>query len=169
MWPIYASWPTKGSQHCSAHKHRGSLSLQDSSNEGLKRVPPAEYNENFPWPPHDSLPHAVQDVVDLLGHEITLLALVNQDPQVLFWKAAFQLVGPHAVWLPGLFLSRCRTLHFPLFHENSGLSNSPACQGPFEWQQNSLVNQQLLWVLYHLQNCWGIFCPTLQAINEDVQ
>ena len=80
----------------------------------------AEEKDHLSWPVGNVLPNAAHQAVGLLGHQGTLLAdvkLVHQQPQSPFLQNSFPedwpLVHPGA-W--GLFLPRCRTLHFPLLN-----------------------------------------------------
>lgn len=85
------------------------------------RTLPALRGWHYPWPAGNPLPKAAQETIGLLCHEGTCLAHgqpgVQQDPQVLLCKAAFQPVGPQPVLVhEGFFSSLYRILHFQLLN-----------------------------------------------------
>ena len=66
--------------------------------------------DDFPSAAHHTIPDPSQDAIDLLGHLGTLLAhiqpTVHQHTKVPFHQAAFQLLLPKSVGLPGVVVTK---------------------------------------------------------------
>lgn len=73
-------------------------------------------------------------------------------------RAAFQLVSPRCVPIPGVIPSQMQTeiCVFPCWTSwDCSLLSTSACQGLFGWWHNQLVYQALLPVSYRLWSSWG--------------
>lgn len=120
-----------------------------SSTEGKDHLPP---------PPTNTLPDAAQEAFNFWGYKGTLLAHgqlgIHQDPQGVFWLAAFQPLGLQPVLVPGVIFPPGTRLHiFPCWIHDVPVS--PFIQSvevlldgsPALWSINSCL----------LQACW--LCP----------
>ena len=83
------------------HSHLGEMQPHQCRVQG---------HNHLPAPAGHTIPDTSQDAVGLLGHLGTLLAhiqlAVNQHPQVLFGRAAFQPLLPKPVALHGVVVTR---------------------------------------------------------------
>ena len=70
--------------------------------------------DDFPRPAHHTIPDTSQDAIGLLGHLGTLLAHIQptvcQYTKVSFREAAFQLLLPKPVRLPGVAVTKMQDL-----------------------------------------------------------
>lgn len=70
--------------------------------------------------------HRKKYTISLPNSKDTMLACVllgvPEDPQALFYRAAFQLCAPSVFWYLGLFFPMCRILYFLLLNSMRFLS-----------------------------------------------
>jgi len=80
----------------------------------------AEGKDHLPRLAGNVLPNAAQKVVGLLSHKVAWLAhvqlCVQQDPQVLFCKVAFQSVSLQPLLVPGAIPPEVQVSAFPFLN-----------------------------------------------------
>jgi len=77
----------------------------------------AEGKDHYSQAAGNTPARAAQDTISLICSKDILVAYVQLGVcQVLFCKAALQVVDPSVYWCMGLLLLRCRTWYFPLWN-----------------------------------------------------
>ncbi|KAK4825177.1 hypothetical protein QYF61_024657 [Mycteria americana] len=137
----------------------------------------AEYqgDNHFPTPAGHTIPDTSQDAVGLLGHLGTLLAhiqpAVDQYPQVLFHRAAFQPLFPKPVALHGVVVTQVEDPALGLVEPHT-IGPSPRIQ-PVQIPLQSLpplkqINTPTqLGVIRKLTE--GALDPLVQIIDKDIK
>ncbi|KAK4826959.1 hypothetical protein QYF61_012808 [Mycteria americana] len=132
-------------------------------------------DNHFPTPAGHTIFDTSQDAVGLLGHLGTLLAhiqlAVDQHPQVLFHRAAFQPLFPKPVALRGVFVTQVQDPALGLVNSHS-VGFGPSIQ-PLQIPLWSLLTLQQINAPAQL----GVICkltegaldPFIQIIDKDIK
>ncbi|KAK4821026.1 hypothetical protein QYF61_012112 [Mycteria americana] len=136
---------------------------------------PVQGHDHFPTPAGHTTPDTSQDAIGFLGHLGTLLAhiqlAVDQHPQVLFHRAAFQPLFPKPVALHGVAVTQVQDLTLSLVEPHT-IGPSPSIQ-PVQVPLQSLPALQQINTPAQL----GVFCkltegaldPFVQIIDKDIK
>ncbi|KAK4831516.1 hypothetical protein QYF61_018100 [Mycteria americana] len=134
--------------------------------EGKGYVPP---------PAGNGLPNAAQEAVGGFCHKGTLLAhgqlAGNQDPQVLFCKAALKLVDPQPVLLPGIIPPQVQGFGLP-FAELHKVPVSPFLQPvqvPLDGSMPICCTSCSSWFCIICKLAEWALCPNTETIIEDAK
>ncbi|KAK4815335.1 hypothetical protein QYF61_000167 [Mycteria americana] len=132
-------------------------------------------HDHFPSPAGHTISDTSQDAIGFLGHLGTLLAhiqaAVNQHPQVLFHRAAFQPLFPKPVALHGVAVAQVQDLALGLVKPHT-IGPSPSIQ-PVQIPLQSLPTLQQINTPAQL----GVVCklaegaldPFVQIIDKDIK
>ncbi|GAB0184594.1 hypothetical protein GRJ2_000924700 [Grus japonensis] len=132
-------------------------------------------DNHVPSPAGHTIPDTSQDAVGFLGHLGTLLAhvqpAVNQHPQVPFRQAAFQLLFPKPVVLPGVVVTQVQDLALGLVEPHT-IGLHPSIQ-PAQIPLQSLPTLKQI----DTPTQSGVICkltegalnPLIQIIDKDIK
>ncbi|KAK4830186.1 LOW QUALITY PROTEIN: hypothetical protein QYF61_009213 [Mycteria americana] len=132
-------------------------------------------HDHFPTPAGHTIPDTNQDAIGFLGHLGTLLAhiqpAVNQHPQVILCRAAFQPLFPKPVVLHGVVVTQVQDLALGLAEPHT-IGPSPSIQ-PVQVPLQSLPTLKQINTPAQL----GVICkltegaldPLIQIIDKDIK